>query len=390
MRNRQHKPGFGRSEQTRPKPASPGIRPALFYAMFAVLLGTNVLTGVGLMMSADIARLLSGQSEQAAIAYEDRIAQLRVEVDRLHSRQYAQAGDINLQLQELSVQQEILSEQHQYVKVLADKAVELGIQPAALAAARDATMTTGSIAPAELPAFNDIETAGHAVRQMMDETRIALDAISTAATESTDQIMAELRAIGIKPTMPEVAGDGVGGPLLPARDDLPDATDMLEDANAVMSALIRFKAARGAIDAAPVHMPVTGKLRLSSNFGNRKDPFTGRSAFHSGVDFAQPSGTIVLAAGGGKVSYVGQRSGYGNVVEIDHGGGLITRYAHLSGFIAKEGQWVTTGTPIAKVGSTGRSTGPHLHFEVRRNDQAIDPSRFLAAGKRIRQILALA
>ena len=129
-----------------------------------------------------------------------------------------------------------------------------------------------------------------------------------------------------------------------------------------------------AIDTAPVHRPLVGTLRVSSGFGNRTDPFTHGKAFHSGIDFPAPHGTIVLSAGDGVVSFVGQRSGYGNVVEVDHGNGLITRYGHLSGFLVKKGQSVKTGTPIAKVGSTGRSTGPHLHFEVWRGTEALDPA----------------
>jgi murein DD-endopeptidase MepM/ murein hydrolase activator NlpD len=128
-------------------------------------------------------------------------------------------------------------------------------------------------------------------------------------------------------------------------------------------------------------------MRMSSGYGNRKDPFTRRKAFHAGVDFPAPSGTTVLSAGAGTVVFAGQKSGYGNVVEVSHGGGLITRYAHLSAFLVKEGQAVSTGTPIARVGSTGRSTGPHLHFEVRRKDGAVDPAGYLAVGKRLRQYL---
>src|SRR5690606_14107003 len=155
------------------------------------------------------------------------------------------------------------------------------------------------------------------------------------------------------------------------------------DANAVYEALVRFKAAKGALDLAPIHKPLGVAMRVSSGFGNRKDPFTRGKAFHSGLDFPAPTGTTVLSAGYGKVTFVGQKSGYGNLVEVTHGAGLVTRYGHLSAFLVKEGQTVSTGTPIAKVGSTGRSTGPHLHFEVRRNDEALDPKRFLNAGKRL-------
>jgi murein DD-endopeptidase MepM/ murein hydrolase activator NlpD len=160
---------------------------------------------------------------------------------------------------------------------------------------------------------------------------------------------------------------------------------MVDDANRVVTALARFKAARTALASAPVHLPLTNTERISSPFGNRKDPFTGRLAFHPGVDFPNPNGTTVMAAGAGVVSFVGQISGYGNAIEIDHGGGLITRYGHLSSFIAQKGDKVVAGTPIARVGSTGRSTGPHLHFEFRRNDVAIDPMQFINVGKRLKR-----
>ena len=154
-----------------------------------------------------------------------------------------------------------------------------------------------------------------------------------------------------------------------------------------MAALVRFKAARDGIDAAPIHMPITGNFRQSSGFGNRTDPFTGGRAFHAGMDFAAPTGTPVFSAGKGVVTFVGTKSGYGNVVEVTHENGLVTRYGHLSSFLAKEGQAVNTGTPIAKVGSTGRSTGAHLHFEVRKADSAINPKQFLDAGKRLLPLL---
>lgn len=349
--------------------------------MFALLLAGNGLLVTAFLLSPDIARLLSGQNEQVIEAYENRIAQLRVEVDRLHSRSYAQAGDLNLQLQELAQQQEVLIEQHQLVRVLVDKADELGIEAATLALPE-----TGDTAFAPLPTGNaDIDATAAAVAQMMGETQFAMTSIAETATERTASIVAELSDLGISVDLP--AGlDGVGGPLL-APDDSGEPSPMIEDANAVMAALIRYKAARDSIDVAPIHMPITGNFRQSSGFGNRTDPFTGGRAFHSGLDFAAPKGTTVFSAGKGIVSYVGTRSGYGNVVEVTHDNGLVSRYGHLSGFLSEVGQAVNTGTPIAKVGSTGRSTGPHLHFEVRKGDSAINPKAFLEAGKRLLALL---
>lgn len=372
---------FGRPPKASTAPRMRGGL-GVFYAIFAGLLGTNVLTLVAFLMAPDIASLMNGQNDTIYAAYEDRIAELRIEVDRLHSRQYAQAGDLNLQLQELTQQQEVLIEQHQYVKLLADKAAELGIVAADLAPDPEAaaTIVSSSLSFGAGAPEADIEAAGAVLHNMMTETRVALAAISEEANSATDEILGELKGIGIRPALPD--GVAMGGPFIPAVGEA-DAVSLVDDANLVMTALTRFKAARGALDAAPIHRPLAAKIRMSSNYGNRKDPFTGRRAFHSGVDFPSPKGTTVLAAGAGKVTFVGKRSGYGNVVEVTHNGGIVTRYAHLSAFLVKEGQDVASGSPIAKVGSTGRSTGPHLHFEVRMKDGPVDPTRYLAAGKRL-------
>lgn len=350
--------------------------------MFTLLFAGNALTGTALLFSPEIAGLLNGQTEHVIEAYEDRIAQLRVEVDRLQSRSYAQAGDINLQLQELSQQQEMLLEQHQLVKVLVDKAGELGIETAV---APSRAGDQASVAPVDARGIPDIEATAQVLAQMMGETEHAMTSIAQVATARTTSIVNEMADIGILVSLPD-ALDGVGGPLL-APNDKGDAPPMIEDANAVMAALVRYKAARDSIDAAPIHLPIAGTYRQSSGFGNRRDPFSGKRAFHSGLDFAARSGTTVLSAGQGVVTFVGVRSGYGNVVEVTHPSGLVTRYGHLSGFLSTKGQKVHTGTPIAKVGSTGRSTGPHLHFEVRQGNRAMDPKQFMEAGKRLRALL---
>ncbi|WEK45529.1 MAG: M23 family metallopeptidase [Candidatus Andeanibacterium colombiense] len=122
---------------------------------------------------------------------------------------------------------------------------------------------------------------------------------------------------------------------------------------------------------------------ISSGFGYRADPFTGRGAMHAGLDFRAGYGAPIHAAAKGRVSFVGQRSGYGNVVEIDHSNGLMTRYAHMSAFHARIGTEVAAGDLIGAIGSTGRSTGPHLHFEVRINDRAVNPRPFLEAASHV-------
>ncbi len=125
----------------------------------------------------------------------------------------------------------------------------------------------------------------------------------------------------------------------------------------------------------PGSAPVAG--RVSSGFGARVDPINHLASNHPGVDFAAAEGTAISAASGGVVRRAGDRGGYGSAVEIDHGGGLTTLYAHASQLLVKEGQRVSPGEPIARVGHTGRTTGDHLHFEVRVNGTPVDPMRAL-------------
>lgn len=127
----------------------------------------------------------------------------------------------------------------------------------------------------------------------------------------------------------------------------------------------------------PARSPIRGVSYFSSSYGWRVDPFTGLNAFHEGMDFPAGTGEPIYAAGGGVVVYAERHPQYGNMVEIDHGNDLVTRYAHASKLIAKVGDVVLQGSKIAEVGNTGRSTGPHLHFEVRHRGVAQNPARFL-------------
>jgi murein DD-endopeptidase MepM/ murein hydrolase activator NlpD len=126
----------------------------------------------------------------------------------------------------------------------------------------------------------------------------------------------------------------------------------------------------------PGRLPISGR-RISSGFGNRIDPFTRRRARHTGIDIPAPRNTPIAAAGGGRVTFAGYRAAYGNTVEIDHGNGLKTRYAHASRLLVRRGQIVLPNQPIAVVGSSGRSTGAHLHFEVLRDGTPVEPRNYV-------------
>jgi murein DD-endopeptidase MepM/ murein hydrolase activator NlpD len=133
----------------------------------------------------------------------------------------------------------------------------------------------------------------------------------------------------------------------------------------------------------PYRKPVIGEVEFTSGFGVRSDPFLGRPAMHTGLDFRASTGDPVRVTANGKVVNAGWAGGYGRMVEVDHGNGLSTRYGHLSEINVKVGEYVKIGQVIGAVGSTGRSTGPHLHYETRIDGEAVDPQKFLRAGVRL-------
>jgi murein DD-endopeptidase MepM/ murein hydrolase activator NlpD len=133
----------------------------------------------------------------------------------------------------------------------------------------------------------------------------------------------------------------------------------------------------------PYRKPVVGEVEFTSGFGIRTDPFLGRPAMHTGLDFRAAMGDPVRATANGKVASAGWAGGYGRMIEIDHGNGLSTRYGHLSEIGVKVGDQIKIGQVIGAVGSTGRSTGPHLHYETRIEGEAVDPQKFLRAGVRL-------
>jgi murein DD-endopeptidase MepM/ murein hydrolase activator NlpD len=211
--------------------------------------------------------------------------------------------------------------------------------------------------------------------------------LTHAVERRADKTAAAIRSLGLNPdAMARTAARAQGGPFVPwrgQRDAMPEEFDRLA------TALSRMEFLESSLMTIPSGRPTLAPMQ-SSSYGYRRDPFNGHAAFHAGIDFPGQHGQPILAAAAGKVSFVGQRSGYGNVVEVSHGNGLMTRYAHLSGFAAHVGQQVDRGAMIARMGSTGRSTGDHLHFEVRLNGQPINPRRFLEARKDVVQVQQLA
>ncbi|MFN7027599.1 MAG: M23 family metallopeptidase, partial [Pseudorhizobium sp.] len=173
--------------------------------------------------------------------------------------------------------------------------------------------------------------------------------------------------------------DGLGGPFLEPEMVGSSFDDSL---NGLEAALNRLEAVRETARALPYASPAPGRP-VTSRYGNRIDPFLGRLAMHAGIDFQALTGEKVLSTGAGTVTVAESSGGYGNLVEVDHGHGITTRYGHLSRILVSVGDRVAAGDTVGRVGSTGRSTGPHVHYEVRRNGRAVDPVHFLNAGMKL-------
>lgn len=215
----------------------------------------------------------------------------------------------------------------------------------------------------------------------------AVHAIGLRARLQAARLQAAFAEIGLRPESLAPEAPAAGGPFVPLPPETA-ASEFGRKLAAFHEDVHRANHLRRAMTRVPVGRPVSSTAELSSSFGSRIDPFLGRPAFHTGVDFRDWYGAPVFAAAAGAVASAGANGGYGLMVEIDHGGGLSTRYAHLSSILVKEDQTVTAGQRIGRIGSTGRSTGPHLHYEVRMNDEAVDPTRFLRAGARLAESAA--
>ena len=336
------------------------------WVLLGVLVVTNSVTFTMLLRNPEFVELWNRRTQVVA-AYGNRVAQLKFDVERLRSREILNSGSVATRIREIAELQEQVEEQLGPALVVAEIAAGVGI------VSLDKQMAVRSVPT--MPDIGQLDILESELQLMKGELATAVTFLSSATIRSTETIVAELGSLGYAL---EASDFGRGGPFLPVPESLGDAADI----DQTIKALDRFRDARSAMDDVPIHRPI-GTSRTSSDFGTRKDPFTGESAFHSGIDFPAPAGTPVQSAARGIVTFVGWKGDYGRVVEVTHPSGLISRYPHLSQALVEEGDEVSAHMQIALVGSTGRSTGPHLHFEVRNQNGAVDPLPFLSAGERL-------
>lgn len=345
--------------------------------------------------------------------YEDRISALRAQIDRVTSRQLLDQQVVEQKVEKLLEQQAALTSRHGRLGGLLERAEESGLNtqeaPAARTPEKQASLSGGinaienllgkskkSASPAPVAALGYApvgENSSDRADRVFSKVTLSLKAIehdqldritqlTLGADKKTEEMAAIMTRTGVK--IAETQPSGIGGPFVE-----PDGTNggIFENSmNDLDIALNRLETMRATAGELPFGNPAPGRT-ITSRFGNRMDPFLGKPALHAGIDFQAETGANVRTTGAGTVTTAANTGGYGNMVEIDHGQGITTRYGHMSAILVKAGDKVEAGDVIGRAGSTGRSTGPHVHYEVRRNDSPVDPMRFLSAGVKLQSYL---
>lgn len=227
-----------------------------------------------------------------------------------------------------------------------------------------------------------------ATLQALERHQVAFARALRGAVEArTRQTAQAIREFGLDPRA--MSRQAQGGPLQPVHTAIAGNGDIDGEIADLEIALNRLAVMELSLRAIPSAQP-TAYGSMSSPFGLRRDPFTGGRAMHNGIDFRGSTGQGILATGPGRVSFAGWKGGYGRCIEIDHGAGVVTRYAHLSGIDVEVGQEVSRGHRIGRMGSSGRSTATHLHYEVRINGRAVNPRPLLEADRDVLEIQSVA
>lgn len=342
----------------------------------------------------DLVEIAHNYQSQMQRDYEDRIASLRAQIEDITTRRYLDQQALEARMQSLTATQEEIAARQTRMTALLEDAQKRG-----LALGGAAPVTTGSIAPMRpkplLARFSSlrgtsagrsvnlvdasVDTIAEGLEQMTAEQGAVVATLEQGVDERFRALAEVPRALGLT-----IAGHdrmaAMGGPYIPARGEAAVAMPMERSLDQLEDSFAALKALETQVQRLPVRKPLINYREISSDFGTRRDPFLGRLAFHSGIDYAASRGMSVRATGSGRVTIAGRNGGYGIMVEVDHGNGLTTRYAHLSRIEVEEGDMVSPGTVVGRVGSSGRSTGPHLHYETRRDGEPVDPTTYLAAG----------
>jgi murein DD-endopeptidase MepM/ murein hydrolase activator NlpD len=334
-----------------------------------IMAGWSVAAATYLAFRDDVLRTLIAHQAEQQFAYEDRIAELRAQIDRTTSRQLLDQEQVEQKLDDLMRRETTLESHASTLSGIADPTTTGSIRPAAPAARGNKQSSIGVT-------LDRLQASLDHVEQRQSTT---LSALEDRYENKARQIRSVFGGLGLKL---DTAPEATGGPFVPVQ--LPSGNEGFE------RALMRVNFARADADqlantllTVPLRKPVAGEIDETSPFGIRMDPFVHEAAMHTGIDFRGDIGEPIHATAAGTVSIAGWEGGYGKLVEINHGNGLATRYGHLSEIDVAVGDKVRVGQVIGLLGTTGRSTGPHVHYETRIDGEAVNPQKFLDAGDKL-------
>ncbi len=368
------------------------IGPVSFWIAVGTLIVMAVWTagtGTYFAFKDDVLVRLIGRQAELQFAYEDRIAELRAQVDRVTSRQLLDQEQFEKKLDVLLQKQSTLEQ----------RSAALGGD---LSAIKKSPKPARPMKPSPLSDNGDYLPSrdkssalpGGTLAAKLNKVALSLDTIEQRQGASLGLMEASLdgKLTHVRNVLAELnvtlgkhadITGAIGGPFVPAKPPAKNASSFEQDLYRVSVARAQYERMTQQLRTVPVRKPIEGDIDMSSPFGMRMDPFLRGPAIHSGIDLRGDTGDPVRATANGTVVTASPQGGYGNMIEIDHNNGLSTRFGHLSKIEVKVGQHVRMGDVIGRIGSTGRSTGPHLHYETRVNDTAIDPQKFLRAGDKL-------
>jgi murein DD-endopeptidase MepM/ murein hydrolase activator NlpD len=303
------------------------------------------------------------QSQRGAGA---EIFRLRTELDRATSRHLLDTHDVAERIEALTQRQKQVERQQEALSAMS-------VPPPVMRAPLD---RQSALTPPE--EGTPLERLASGYDRIEQRQKVQIAALQARVDTDRAAMKAAYASLGVAPLITRPVQAGMGGPFIPMFGG-EKIDGMSPDMERLAERAAERDRLRAGLDALPVRNPIPGS-EITSGFGGRQDPFLGSAAFHSGVDLRAPAGTPVAVTAAGTVVSAGWSGGYGQMVEVRHGNGLSTRYGHMSSIGVQVGDKVKTGDTVGRAGSTGRSTGAHLHYEVRVADEAVNPARYLAAG----------
>ncbi len=421
--------GFGRRLPQRGFAQPRGVSRGVFFGTLIAAIIFALWSGAAtfyLVFRDDILQKLAARQFETTRSHDAQVAALNTELERLRSSKYVDQEKIEQQLSDLSRIQRTIDARHNALAALAQAisrnpdvtgtvASPLAPLPAAPTPLqpetakprplsdtllvdppleRSASIQSRVVVPraaaAVLPPLDkrqrDITAVETTLATLGAQQSNALNAIELQLDDRVTRTRKAIAALGLRVSPSQrVQANPVGGPFQPYYG-VPEDSFMRQVFRVRAAAAEHDKLLRN-LDGLPVLLPIDGSIEITSGFGPRVDPFLRRMALHAGLDLRGDTGDPVRATAAGTVTHAARHKAYGLMVEIDHGNGLATRYAHLSAIAVKEGTRVPAGALVGKIGSTGRSTAPHLHYEVRIDGEAVDPRRYLRAGKLLAGLL---